>query len=590
MDQYYIGIDIGDGETAVAVLTEHSVSPQMLNLGYRDYSILSAVGTDASQRIVIGENVILLTGIQNQSVRFKSRFLTDVQAHDDLKRFVQGLLEALKTYSGFFGENNQLRMVVGCPTGKGWTTNARQRYAAVIRDGGLTIQESPVGESRAAFLYTKYGSDGNVPEKMLDGNVLVIDMGSSTTDLAYIVAGKDCTANVFGAAHLGGGLIDQMLLEQCVEAHPKKDELKAFFARTPGIRHRCEIKARRVKEQFFTAQARVASTAAAPEETEIIFYKGTRADFTHLNITTNKDSMTALLDAPLPQANKDGENPPPEKDAPTFRSSLNALLEDAVRQTSSNPPALIILTGGASRMPFLQDAVRTYFPDAIISCCEKPEYSIASGLAFTCRVDERMEKFRQAIQNFTNSPEFEKLLDPGLPSLINSLCDTLAPLFVDRLFMPAFSLYGHQLEQNGQATDWKATFFDDPAVKEAVVSCLQQWAGNGLRPLSERIRLMCQQYHVSTAQLPVPTPNQLHIELPPFELHAIINLLLQIPLIGAGVQAVLKPRYIKETHAAMKNLLQDRFGLFYTGLRSELKTTLKTEIDERAKKVEIPIV
>lgn len=459
MANYYLGIDIGDGETAVAVLTEESVAPQMVHLGYKDASILSAVGVDEQKQIVIGENVVLLPKIEGQTVRFKSRFLSDTGARADLLQFAQGLAQALQTHSGLMQAENQLLMTVGCPTGEGWSPETRKHYASIIQQA-LPINDAPVGESRAAFLYTKYGGDGQVPQHMLDGNVLVIDMGSSTTDLAYIVKGQDQTMNVFGASRLGGGLIDQMLLEQCVERHPLKDELRNLFKRVPSLRHRCEVTARKIKEAYFTAEMNGTADSFKQSKSEILFYKNTRADFTRLVLSLNTvdpnaevtanateapkaaDNMNALLDAPLPLYEEETQSEQETNTRPSFRASLNTLLSDAVHKTQENPPALIILTGGASKMPFFQEAVKTHFPNAVMSCCEHPEFSIASGLAFACRVDNRMEQFRQSIHHFTDSHAFEILLEKSLPSLIHNLCDTLAPLFIDQLFMPALSRFG----------------------------------------------------------------------------------------------------------------------------------------------------
>ena len=41
----------------------------------------------------------------------------------------------------------------------------------------------------------------------------------------------------------------------------------------------------------------------------------------------------------------------------------------------------MILTGGASRMAFFQQACREAFADALVVLCPEPEFSIARGLA-----------------------------------------------------------------------------------------------------------------------------------------------------------------------------------------------------------------
>ena len=48
--------------------------------------------------------------------------------------------------------------------------------------------------------------------------VLVVDIGSSTTDFAYIMGGKEVEMQTAGEVVLGGGLMDEILLEEAVES------------------------------------------------------------------------------------------------------------------------------------------------------------------------------------------------------------------------------------------------------------------------------------------------------------------------------------------------------------------------------------
>ena len=89
-----IGFDLGDGESAVALLDEDStVEPRMLSIGGRA-SVLSAVGTKEG-RIVVGEEANVLSGAKDAKVRFKSRFLTDPDAAGDVRMFAQGVMNQL---------------------------------------------------------------------------------------------------------------------------------------------------------------------------------------------------------------------------------------------------------------------------------------------------------------------------------------------------------------------------------------------------------------------------------------------------------------------------------------------------------------
>ena len=66
------------------------------------------------------------------------------------------------------------------------------------------------------------------------------------------------------------------------------------------------------------------------------------------------------------------------------------------------PPEVVILTGGASRMAFFQQACREAFADALVVLCPEPECSIARGLAYAGRVDERLSLFRREVASIAH--------------------------------------------------------------------------------------------------------------------------------------------------------------------------------------------
>jgi len=573
MAKFYIGIDIGDGETSVAWLTDEAVEAKMANLGYKNHSILSAYGFNREGRIVIGENVILEPGVEKQTPRFKSRYLTDTAAGTDVVNFARGLADALADFSGLMGAADERRIIVGCPTGAGWTQEKRASYAAQIAQA-LPVCAQPVGESRAAFLYTRYSGDIHIPRELLDKNVLVIDMGSSTTDLAYVVGGRE-KLGVFGAEFLGGGLLDGLILDACVDKHERAEDIRAYFERTPAIRNKCEVKARRVKEKYFTALAD--GEHSAPFDYEKLYPGRTHADSTKLRICTDDDMMGRLLDAPIEKLG-----------GRSFAGALLDLLSDAQEKTKENLPDLVILTGGASRMPFVNEAVRCAFPDAEVACCQQPEYSIARGLAFACRVDARMEAFRHDIDAYTASPAFADQLDMATPALVTALAEGFAPLFVDMLFEgeKVNKWQNAAGEEEEYLSALEERFFEDAQTRAVFSAALKTWTARNFDGMTEQIGEICDKYRISRTQLPVPQGDQLSVQLPAFRLMTIVRLLGKIP----GLGALIKKNYIARAAAEMKRLMLDRSGEFYTGLRSALRKGLCAEIDRRAREVEIPIL
>ncbi|MEG2208868.1 MAG: hypothetical protein RR065_12230, partial [Clostridia bacterium] len=145
----YIGIDIGDGESAVAAYEQGSgIEPILLPIcGVK--SLLSAVGTVNGQ-IVVGERAYTDALADGLSVRFKSRFTCDVASYEDIVRFVRGVLGEL-AQDGVPQPDDHF--VVGCPAG--WNAACRARYRELMQRAGMR-EPQVISESRAAFLYAKY--------------------------------------------------------------------------------------------------------------------------------------------------------------------------------------------------------------------------------------------------------------------------------------------------------------------------------------------------------------------------------------------------------------------------------------------------
>lgn len=60
-------------------------------------------------------------------------------------------------------------------------------------------------------------------------------MGSSTTDFAYITNGKEVELQTAGEVFLGGGIMDEILLQSAVEASPHRKRIEDVFFRQPAL-------------------------------------------------------------------------------------------------------------------------------------------------------------------------------------------------------------------------------------------------------------------------------------------------------------------------------------------------------------------
>ena len=478
----YIGFDMGDGESAVAVYEHGSgIEPVIAPiLGCR--SILSAVGTIGGE-VVIGEQAYTSALAEGLSVRFKSRFTDDPRSYDTISQFIRGVVRALRDADVYRDAD---RFVVGCPAG--WNPATRARYRDLLIRAGVR-EPQVISESRAAFLYAKYAKTVSLDVDLLAQSALVVDIGSSTLDFAYIVDGRETGVGTFGETHLGGGLIDAELLRRAVDASRDSQAIQSVLERSRSWYSYCEIEARRVKEQFYTMLAQ-GETATVKKQLRLC-YDGTQ-------------KLSFLLDAPLME--QIVETPLDALDGQSFVQALYASLENAARITADDPPKLMLLTGGASRMPFFQAQCREAFPEAVIVVCPEPEFSIAKGLAYAGWVDENLRAFREAIRQEVTDARVAGIAAKALPELTPAVVDALVELTLAEAAIPVANAWksgdiATLKQMNEQMQRRIERVLRSPLAERALSPILSQWMKSLTDALQAIIDPICDRYSVPREEM-----------------------------------------------------------------------------------------
>lgn len=478
----YIGLDIGDGESAVAAFEHGSgIEPVIWPVaGAR--SLLSAVGLRHGE-IVIGERAYTDALAECLSVRFKSRFTTDIASYEDVTRFVRGILRDLEDNGRLSGEDC---FIVGCPAG--WNAPCRTRYRELLIRAGIP-NPRVISESRAAFLYAKYARTVALDVSLLSQSALVADMGSSTLDYAYIVDGRETGVGTFGENALGGGVLDAALLRRAVERSPQKEAIRAVFQESRSWYSYCEIEARRVKEEYFT---RLTSEDAPTVTKQLrLCYDGVQ----RLTLALDPDELNHLIDDPLP-----------ELGGLSFTAALRQSLENAARLTADRAPALLLLTGGASRMSFFRELCQEIFADAVVVSCPEPEFSIAKGLAYAGWVDENLRAFRKAIEEEITQERIAQMADEAMPSLLPAVADILAGLMIDEAALPIVQQWKRGgirtlQEMEDQISARVERVLASPLAQEALAPAVEVWTNGMTERLQAIVNPLCDRYSVPRKEM-----------------------------------------------------------------------------------------
>ena len=246
MERFY-GFDLGDAESAVTrIIKGEDAVPEVIPVQEAG-SFITAYAMKKNGQLLIGEGACYDPDVLVRKLRFKSRFLTDSAAKNDAKSFASGVLGEL-LLSGDLVRGDDQCFYIGCPAG--WDKADREDYRGIFESAGYPPLKI-VSESRAALVSACRSRHLQVGYDILSKPVLVVDVGSSTTDFAYIMSGKEVELKTGGEVVLGGGIMDEILLDEAIDASPDPAKIRRIFRENEAWRTYCAFAARRLKEKYY---------------------------------------------------------------------------------------------------------------------------------------------------------------------------------------------------------------------------------------------------------------------------------------------------------------------------------------------------
>ncbi len=380
-----IGLDFGHAETTVTKANMGATTPPAVLDVQGQAPMVTAVAETGGQ-VLVGEDAYRGRNPEGLHVAFKSPRLKDHETRRPTKLFVQRIVEILAKERIIAGGAESL-FVVGHPSG--WSEPVRRDYEALLQETGMQ-QVRVVAESHAAFLAAREVLD--IPVDDLKGSVLIVDIGSSTTDFTAVVAIEDKRID-FGSNELGAGILDKIILERSLNA-----ELRELFEEYPQYRDQCLLYSRKVKEDYFNSKNK-----REPVE----YFKRVGEKRIPFDVEIRDTDMKEILSTPISEYL---QQPDEELRGLDWPSSFQRELQQAREKAKDNPPRMILLTGGASRMDFVLKCCEEVFPSAKIVRGEEPQFTIARGLALAGRTGNKLEQFRSEIKGSLTSDKLQKML------------------------------------------------------------------------------------------------------------------------------------------------------------------------------------
>ncbi len=533
--QRFYGFDLGDAESAVALLEsgEQKV-PEVLSIGGSG-SFITAYASLADGSVIIGETACFRPDAKVRKLRFKSRFLTDASCARDIRCFAAGVLRELYE-SGALIRGEDCCFYVGCPAG--WDKHAREDYREIFEKSGYPPSRI-ISESRAALVSACQSKHLQIGQDILSKPVLVVDIGSSTTDFAYVCGGKEVEMQTAGEVTLGGGVMDELLLELCVRESPDSKEIRRVFEASEPWKNYCEFAARRLKEKYYSDEEYWKEHEL--KETILIQYDRPLRLTLRMDVSTAEELLNGRSD---------------RLDGRSFRDVFLQSLKDVREGINKGDPELLFLTGGVSKLPAIRTMCRESYPDSVVITGLEPEYSVARGLAYCGRIDAELKVFRAEIEDLKNSKVVDGIVEKHIDELYHLAVEAMVGPILENAAASVFDRWRDGSIKRLSDTDEElqkaitAYLESDEARRE-----LHKVIGNWLKPVADELEEytvpICVRHHVpytalslksylsvSDVDIGLDAKNMFAVEEITLMIDSIISILIGLICGGSGIAMI----------------------------------------------------
>lgn len=385
--QYCVCIDFGHGETTASYIDltavysinkEGTYDVPKLNIlngngdETRKVETVICRGEDGQWKFATDQEDFARPDLAMQFKAEVNKMEEDDKEH--YKAFINLVFKAIIANNNIlhFDENNpqdrNFDLCIACPSA--WGEDDKNGHNSVIEDyknfflEALPINEIKfvIRESDAAFFKFIHLTKQNPNLK-----ILVIDLGSSTIDFTYYPHNEN-DEYPQGAAN-GASRVERAIQDWCTETQDTykkaKSVIPAVLEETDNKKINWEMSVRHYikgkKEDFYT---RSCNKMGLNLPTSEVVGNGLADKIDCLDILYHCNINKEFLDDPI---------------LTDYRSDLK---DDLKRLHNSGiTPEMILLTGGASRMPWIKDLVEDVFQGTEVFCDNNPSYVVSDGIA-----------------------------------------------------------------------------------------------------------------------------------------------------------------------------------------------------------------
>jgi len=394
LPKFYVGIDFGHGETSVSRVpgTNGQVVsrvPLRVSGDFSDQKVFSAICRDEKgnwQFVWSKEDLIRPDVMEGFKGMIKTRTSKQREALREFAKLVFKTILENDSELKYNPETGDANFVICIANPSDWRRqdpmNPKEYLSFFQEEAGIKPAKMCINESDAAF-YTKF-SDYSPEDK-----VFVIDLGSSTIDFTTYYNSL-CIHECCWGHNLGAHLVEDKLVEYGYMQAEEKEENAQNMIIVTQERNKLKLgqaeaalslAARFEKEPYFTRLQNGSTMYNLEVKVRELVPNWPKKTQTAFTVVIDSSDVEFVI-----------------KD---YISDLSIALSNAVKklQDFGISPNKVLLSGGASRMPFVKELTQEAFPNADIIRDNFPEWVVSDGAARYAEVYSHALEDRNKLQD-----------------------------------------------------------------------------------------------------------------------------------------------------------------------------------------------
>lgn len=406
-----MGWDIGDGDTAAFARVVTGGSTKLVPLFIhksRDVQVVkSAVAKSSNGTVTIGDEAAkqqrFIVNFKRSPKRWGKRSALKLEYRQHMFDYIRGVSEAIlqnssnrSILSNFITQDSQgkvrwngdeIVLVVGCPASVIWKGREnREKYEKLISEA-TGIQHVVVTEESRAAVFSLFELEVLRKRVDLQKGVLVLDLGSSTSDATCILPGR-MTINL--SWELGAAKIEWAMLQYILNSKKAGDALSSL-SKQYGFplrvnRNGCShaiFQLRKDKEDYFDGKLGE-DTLAQALEVPVMNEDGDSIldeDGDPVQISVKYHVTAQMMEYAASEFEFEAKKDDIVVSTGSWQKNYANFLEDVRLNLQKNKIQVgsVVVTGGGSNMPFTVQIAKKVFTNVLES--DAPSHSVVKGLA-----------------------------------------------------------------------------------------------------------------------------------------------------------------------------------------------------------------